>query len=307
MALSSPNVLIIRLDRIGDALALTPLLAALRERRIPVDLVLCDENAQAFAPGAVRSVEIAASLRSAASLKRRNYSHVLVATEDASGYRLARYAGAPSRVGFANGLGKPLKTLWVRTVLTQTLYRPARDLRGIHECNVLYELGRTLVGDEQPSQDSAVLRTLILREVPPRSDRVALQITGKWLRSGAALSDVVSLVKRVRKGSGVQLIAAGREARFADEVAVASGTTIELFDSLEPWKDAIASAKALIAPDSGATHVAGMVGTPVVAGFPDRLFDVQVARWHPWAAPYRAVRLVDGWVQRTVAALNDLS
>ena len=52
----SPSVLIIRLDAFGDALALTPSIAALRRQAFMVDVVLRHSNAKAFAPRAVRDV-----------------------------------------------------------------------------------------------------------------------------------------------------------------------------------------------------------------------------------------------------------
>ncbi|MGB6061510.1 MAG: hypothetical protein WBG27_07405, partial [Candidatus Aquilonibacter sp.] len=94
MPQTSPSVLVIRLDAIGDALALTPLLAALRERAIPVDLVLQDVNAKIFSSRATRAVYVAPfTLRSStpenrrsiaefgAFLRRSAYTDVLVATE----------------------------------------------------------------------------------------------------------------------------------------------------------------------------------------------------------------------------------
>ena len=103
----SPSVLIIRLDAIGDALALTPSIAALRQHEIPVDLVLRPANAQIFAAQAVREVVVAEfALRSDARatleaierlgsrLRSRAYTHVLVATEDPGGYRLAARSGS---------------------------------------------------------------------------------------------------------------------------------------------------------------------------------------------------------------------
>ena len=108
-------MLIIRLDAIGDALALTPLLAALRRRSIPVDIVLRSANAGIFSSRAARSIVTARfELRSNAhsnlaaiealggELNARNYSHVLVATEDPGGYRLASRLGADVRIGFAD-------------------------------------------------------------------------------------------------------------------------------------------------------------------------------------------------------------
>ena len=130
MAQSSPSVLIIRLDAIGDALAMTPLLAALAERDISVDLVLRSVNAGIFSKRAAREVFLAPfALRSSTKenlaairqfgerLRERNYSHVLVATEDPGGYRLARAIDAPHRIGFVNGIGKPFKTIWASRML----------------------------------------------------------------------------------------------------------------------------------------------------------------------------------------------
>ncbi len=319
MPQDSPPVLIIRLDGIGDALALTPLLAALRERAIPVDLILRRENAGIFSPLAARHVEIAPfALRSstaenlrcvadfAATLAPRGYASVLVATEDPGGYRLARAIGAPS-CGFDNGWGKPLKTLWVRSMLTRTLYRPAGlDARGRHECEMLFELGRALLGDAQPTRALEGLRPLLIAAELRRDERVVVQITEKWRHFGVLAHEVAAVLQALARDRTVRAIASAREGAFADAVAAAAGVVVERFDALEAWKEAIGGARALVAPDSGAVHVAGMLGTPTVALFPQRNFDRQVARWHPWAAPYRAVRLDDGWSQRAREALEEL-
>jgi ADP-heptose:LPS heptosyltransferase len=319
MPQDSPPVLIIRLDGIGDALALTPLLAALRERAIPVDLILRRENAGIFSRLGARHVEIAPfALRSstaenlrriadfAATLAPRGYASVLVATEDPGGYRLARAIGAPS-CGFDNGWGKPLKTLWVRSMLTRTLYRPAGlDARGRHECEVLFELGRALLGDAQPTRALEGLRPLLIAAELRRDERVVVQITEKWRHFGVLAHEVAAVLQALARDRTVRAIASAREGAFADAVAAAAGVVVERFDALEAWKEAIGGARALVAPDSGAVHVAGMLGTPTVALFPQRNFDRQVARWHPWAAPYRAVRLDDGWSQRAREALEEL-
>jgi ADP-heptose:LPS heptosyltransferase len=54
-------------------------------------------------------------------------------------------------------------------------------------------------------------------------------------------------------------------------------------------------------------HVAGMVGTPTVAVFPPiRDFELQLARWAPWAAPYRALRAEGNWPDQVTGALGEL-
>ncbi|HXO17892.1 MAG TPA: glycosyltransferase family 9 protein [Candidatus Dormibacteraeota bacterium] len=317
----SPSVLIIRLDAIGDALALTPLLAALRGSDISADVVLRSANAGIFAAGAARRIVIADFvLRSSGrsnlasidnlghELRASEYSHVLVATEDPGGYRLAGAVGAPDRIGFADPWGKPLKALWSRRFLTRTIYRTAGlDPRAPHECEVMFRLGGAFAGEERPTRDLARLRPMLLEREPAPDDRVAVQITDKWQRLGIPLENVVELIRRIESGGTPRLLSAASEAPYAERIARATNLSVTYFDALEPWKAAIAAAPAIVTPDSGALHVAGMVGTPVVAVFPPaRSYALQVARWAPWAAPHRIVRAGDGWPVRANDALAQL-
>jgi ADP-heptose:LPS heptosyltransferase len=321
MAQTSPSVLAIRLDGIGDALALTPLLAALRERAIPVDLVMRPVNAGIFSSRAARAIEAAPfALRSStpdnlhsiahfgAGLRKNGYTHVLVATEDPGGYRLARAVGAPERVGFVNGWGKPFKTIWAGSMLTRRIVRTAGlDPRGPHECDVLWQLGKGLVGNAQISRDPAVLAPLLLERDVPRGTRIAFQVTDKWDRLGIDFSDVLRAMRATAQMGDVHAIAAAGEFAYADRMSQASGIEIERYADLLPWKEAIAAASAFVAPDSGALHVAGMVGTPTVALFPPIAdFALQTARWSPWAAPYRIVRAEGDWPQTAATALSEL-
>jgi ADP-heptose:LPS heptosyltransferase len=322
MPQSSPSVLVIRLDAIGDALALTPMLAALRERGIPVDVLLTPANAGVFSSRAVRRAIVTERVRQrrddpenraaiaqlATELRKNAYTHVLVATEDSAGYRLAAATRAPVRVGFTNVLGKPLKSLWSRRFVNVRMYRSAGlDRRAPHECEVLFRLARPLVGAAAPPRDSSVLRPLVLDEEPAPDDRIAVQITDKWDRLGIAFGDVVALLERLRGFGALRLLSAAGEAPFADRVETASGLTVERFAALSDWKAAIAAAPAIVTPDSGALHVAGTVGTPVAAIFPpSRAFALQTARWSPWAAPHRVVRAEAGWPARAADALAEL-
>ncbi len=246
--------------------------------------------------------------RLGAELRAGGYTHVLVATEDPGGYRLAAAAGAPVRIGFADPLGKPLKALWSRRLLTQTIYRSAGlDRRAPHECEVLFTLGASLAGDERPTRDVAELRPLLLEHEPSPDERVAVQITDKWTRIGIPFDRVVEMIRRVASAGAPHLLSAASERAYAKEIATVTGLPVSLFDELRPWKDAIAAASAVVTPDSGALHVAGMTGTPVVAVFPSsRTFALQVARWAPWAAPHRIVRADQDLATRVADALLHL-
>jgi hypothetical protein len=49
-----------------------------------------------------------------------------------------------------------------------------------------------------------------------------------------------------------------------------------------------------------------MTGTPVVAVFAQKNFELQTGRWSPWAAPYRLVKLENDWPSSAVSALTEL-
>ncbi len=305
----SPRVLIIRLDGIGDALALAPLLAALHEHRIAVELVLRDANAEAFAARAAERIHRAPfDLRDGSRANRERiaafgrtlrgrYTHALVATEDPGGYLLAAAIAAPVRVGFVNGWGKPLKTLWVRRLMTHVRWRSAGlDRRAPHECAVLFGLGEPLLGAHvRPTRDPAVLRPLVLDTEPDPCDAVVVQVTDKWERSDIAFTEVVAAARAVAEVHPVRALASAAEEETARRFERKTGIAVERFATLPPWKAAVASARAVIAPDGGAVHVAGMTGTPVVAVFPPQpAFHLQVARWSPWAAPHVIVEARPG-------------
>ncbi len=318
----SPSALIVRLDALGDTLALAPLLLALREAGVPVDLILSPTARDLYAPGALRHAYVApfaqrdgsAASRAAVAafaeqLRKNRYSHVLVATEDQAGFRLAAAIGAPHRIGFQNGWGKPLKTIWARSLLTQAIYRSAGlDPRAPHECEVLFALGASLLAPgTRPSRDASALRALLLAHeaAPPRG--VALQLTSKWERLGMSVADVRSFLDRATAWAGtIRLLAP-----LAERAAIAQLTegldAIEWFDELQPWIAAIAASELLVAPDSGAIHIAGTIGTPCVALFqsgPD--FELQRARWRPWAAPSVTLEGSAEWPQRALSALRSL-
>jgi ADP-heptose:LPS heptosyltransferase len=322
MTQSSPSVLAIRLDAIGDALALTPLLAALREHGVPVDVVLRAANAAVFSSRAVRSTYLAPfALRShtganldaialfASELRPNGYTHVLVATEDPGGYELAGKIAAPHRIGFANGWGKPLKTLWIHTKLNHVIYRSAGlDPRSPHECAVLFELGKSLLpAGTEPTREPSRLRPLVLERDVTRGSRVAFQVSDKWERLGIAFSDVAVAMRAIAEQYDIAAIASDAESLYARRMSDECGIPVERFKDIEPWKAAIAASAAIVAPDSGAVHVAGMVGTPTVAVFPPiRDFALQIARWSPWAAPYQIVRADTGWPLRIAPAVHEL-
>jgi ADP-heptose:LPS heptosyltransferase len=59
--------------------------------------------------------------------------------------------------------------------------------------------------------------------------------------------------------------------------------------TLRVWLGAIASLGALVTPDTGAAHAAGLLGVPVIDIFEPERFDQLTRQWRPWAAPSRCI------------------
>src|ERR1700729_1782784 len=109
------RILLVRLDGIGDALACTPLVAALKDAGHELGVALTRRNAAIFArdvfawthvlernpwPAHGHSPEDMA--QTIARAKEIDYEVALVASEEPDAYELARVA-APWTVGFKNG------------------------------------------------------------------------------------------------------------------------------------------------------------------------------------------------------------
>jgi len=296
------NVLLIRLDGIGDAVVLAPLFAALREQGHAIGVVSSERNAGLFtrravdrehvmayydehAPNARDVAAVAAEIRAAA------YDVAVIPTEDARGYRLAR--GVARRVGFHNGLEKPFKTLWVRSICSDTVFRPASLARsGPHEVEVLMRLLAPLGITQPPTRDATLLGPLLLERAPETTAGSAIQIAEKWRTVGLDDAALAAVIRQWNAAGGLRGIAAPAESEYATEIARRSGLDIAITPTLDAWKSAIASAALLMTPDSGAAHIAGMIGVPVVDVFADDgRFASQRSRWRPWASRAECITL----------------
>jgi ADP-heptose:LPS heptosyltransferase len=293
------RILLVRGDGIGDALALTPLLAALRAAGHDVGCVLSTRNAGVFSRAALDARHVLErypwpqhgstpqSLAVAlADARARNYEIALIASEEPEAYEFAVDAGIKVRVGFTNGLEKPLKSLWTRRMLTRAVVRPAsarRERR--NEVETLFELGAGLHGEARPTQDLARLRPLVLDAPPVPSGRIAVQLSPKFERYGFAVAEQVRTFASLAAGGALEAFADPADPEGAREIATAAGMWLEETPSTARWKAAIAGASALVTPDTGAAHVAGMTGVPAFVLFAaDGEQEANMVRWRPWCS-----------------------
>jgi len=310
-------VLIVRADGIGDALVCAPLVAALRDAGHEVGAVLGTRSRGAFAARAFARVHVLERIpwprhgstpetrRTAlAEVRAARYDIALVASEEPEAYRFARDAHIGVRVGFTNGWEKPFKTIAVGRLLTQPLVRSASAGHATeHEVETLFRLGAGFARETAPTRDAARLRELVLDDAPAPQRFVALQVTKKLREAGLDREAYVALARRLAE-AGRTVRFYGDDGPFVHDVARACG--VEGFASLSVagWKSHLAAARAIVTPDSGAAHVAGMLGVPCVDCFAPAPATVRdVARWRPWAAPYRAIVLDPARERVAIAAV----
>jgi ADP-heptose:LPS heptosyltransferase len=293
------RVLIVRLDGIGDALVCTPLIAALRDAGHELGLALSDRNADVFAPDTATATHVleripwprhgstpASRARAGAEIAAQRYDVALIASEEPEAYELG--APVPQRVGFTTGWAKPFKSAWIKRRVTRAIRRAATvRANDAHEAEILLRLGADLT-TAPPERDAARLRRWITGPVAvPQRQGVLVQLGAKWEAFGVS-DAVLTRVAASLTERAARFIAAPHErdamrARFP-------ALTIDVPPTTRAWIGAIDAAAALVSPDTGAAHLAGMLGVPVVDVFPDAGFDAQTRRWRPWASSSIALR-----------------
>ncbi|HEY5093639.1 MAG TPA: hypothetical protein VII69_00825 [Candidatus Eremiobacteraceae bacterium] len=308
------KIVLIRVDAIGDALVMTPLIAALRTAGHELGIVLSNANAGIFEERALSWQHVldriawpkhgstaASYARTLAELQGVHYDAALIASEEPEAYAIARAAAIPARIGFHNGWQKPFKSLWVSAQCTRTIYRPAWASQALeHEVETLFKLGAGFVAPPPP-RDCALLAPLLLADRPDRESSVVVQVTPKWRESGVSDAALVAAM-RALASRDLHAVAADAEKDYASAIASQASVELKIFASLEPWKLAIARAALVVTPDTGSAHLAGMLGTPCVDCFPFSDFALRRTRWSPWAATYVPLAFAPGTAAGSIAA-----
>jgi ADP-heptose:LPS heptosyltransferase len=315
----------VRLDGIGDALVCAPLVAALRAAGHEVGALLTTRNREAFAARAFARVHAVERIpwprhgatpesreRALHEVRAADYAAALIVSEEPDAYLLPREAGIAVRVGFVNGFEKPFKTLQYGAALSRSVLRPA-SRRGVreHEVETIFRLGAGFTAEPAPTRDPARLRPLLLDDEAPAHGKLVVQLSAKFAGSGLDAAAFAALTRGFAAADEAPLCLCD-DARFAADVAARGGCPSEPANSLREWKETLAGARAVVTPDSGAAHVAGMLGVPCLALLPAETGAAHdLVRWRPWTAPSRTLvatelaapygALLDEFVRRVVA------
>jgi ADP-heptose:LPS heptosyltransferase len=300
------RLLLVRVDGIGDALACAPLVAALHNAGHELGALLSTRNRDSFAARAfahVHTIERISWPRHGATpvsrlgaldeVRALSYDAALIASEELDAYTFARDARIRRRIGFVNGWEKPFKTLRLRGLLSRAVVRPASAARAReHEVETLFRLGAGLHGEALPTRNLARLRPLVLDGEPAQHGRVVIQLNAKFVASGIDIATFIGIARALE--ARYPTLAVGDDEDFGAAYVARSGLAFQHPASVAEWKALIAGARAVVTPDSGAAHVAGMLGIPAVVLFArGPAAERDAARWRPWAAPARALVVND--------------
>ncbi len=302
------GILLVRLDGLGDAALCIPALEGL-SRAFPAarfGAVCSRANAALFSDRVARTFvwnqgepteDVISEVRS------QRYARAMVATEEVAGYRIARQSGAARITGFWHGIHKPFKSLWQRSQLTSPVFRPAAwSTDATHEVLALYSLAQVLGAQPPPPADSASLRSWMRIDSAPAPGvskrHLGFQVSRKWFTDGWGASAVSEALLTAMKVSGFDscaLLASAQDEGLACSLieqipaaSLASGRFLFVGSLPMPrWLKALDSIAALVTADTGAAHVSGMLGVPVIDVFEAAAFQRLSSQWRPWGAPAR--------------------
>jgi ADP-heptose:LPS heptosyltransferase len=300
------SILLVRLDGIGDAALSIPALEGLR-RAFPAATfgAVCSPANAALFSAQVERIHVyhpgqrVFALRD--ELVSSAYTKALVATEEVAGYQIARLSGAAERAGFWHRLHKPFKSLWQRWQVTAPVYRPAAWTKSPeHEVETLYRLAQALGATKPVPRDAVSLRTWLRTEPSPdataASGAIGFQISPKLLDAGLGVSGFSTIVQTTLETLGdppAVLIASetdeGLACAILERMPARQGSgKVRVVASLPlaQWIGVLDALDILVTPDTGAAHVAGMLGRRVIDIFNRRDFERLSDQWHPWAGSW---------------------
>ncbi len=261
------DVLVVQTAFLGDVVLTTPLLARLAERHGPVD-VLVTPAAGGLLEGhpAVRSVlrydkrggdrGLPGLARMAVRLRKAGYTRVYLAHRSLRSAALALWSGAPERIGFAES-----PAAWS--------YTERRARIGAHETERLASLAGpgptppTSLG-LTPTEREAAGQWLARESIPPGFVALApgsVWATKRWPYYAELAADLPGPIV-VLGGPEDAAAAQAIVARAPERIRPAAGAL-----PLRVSAAVLARARVLVTNDSLPLHLAGAVGTPVVAIF----------------------------------------
>jgi len=300
------NIVLSRLDRVGDLILSTPAIASVRRSWPDAHVVMvCSQlNAAVIEHNPdVDTVVVAQSARAAATIGAgfRGACDLAIALAPCTAdFRLVGATRAPIRVGYTyrrRYLARWASKLFINRMEVSDAdpvlsdKHPERSVT--HEVDQVLALvtaggGRVLSRDlVMPIQD---VDRHAVEHVP--AGGIAFHLGLRWCRDGATIGNAIATIAALRELGipvvvtyGIEALEAAeavRSARVAD--AVVGGL------SFRQWAAAFEKSRIVVTVDTGATHVASAMRRPTVVLFEHRYFRLSSQEWAPYRVPSVCLR-----------------
>ncbi len=297
-SLSAPRILLIRPDRLGDAIISTPVIRLLRERfpNASLSMLLGRKNASAAAilPDLDDAIVLPDSLGriigTIRRLRRNRYDLAinLLAKDSASGSLLTALAGASFTIGFAGASA---------SIYTAIIEKPAGHSHIVRETSLL--LGPLAVEPigEHPGRDAERLRIVLPEPLKARARAllekslgdmprpiVVLNISGSGPEKFLGIERYIEVGQRIIRAGLTPVFAASPADRHAlGEIAGRCGALmLPITQSFAEFAALLECADMIVTPDTSIVHIAAALGKPTVALVPAATTGTG---WGPWGVP----------------------
>ncbi len=300
------NIVLTRLDRVGDLILSTPAIASVR-RSWPdakITIVCSAYNAIVVERNTdVDAVIVARPKTSLAALGRRFAGAcdlAIALAPCAPDFRLVGATGAPIRVGYTyrrRYLARLTARLYLNRVAVSEADPALCERRAgypvRHEVDQILDLVR-LAGGTQFARDLVVpiddLDRRAVAHVPPGG--IAFHLGARWFSEGSSLASTLALIGDLRRFGLPVVVTYGVDALEQSSAVRAAGVADAVVGGLSfsQWAAVFEKSRVVLTVDTGATHVASATRRPTVVLFEHRYFHLNSQEWSPYRVPSVCVR-----------------
>jgi ADP-heptose:LPS heptosyltransferase len=313
------NIVLSRLDRIGDLILSTPAIASVR-RSWPdahISMVCSRYNAVVLERNPdVDALSVAPVGRSVAEVGRRFRGKCDIAIALAPclpDFALVGATHAPVRVGYTY-VRRYFTRLTARLYLNRVAISEADpqicerrpDLKVRHEVEQVLDLV-TLAGGHVLVENLVIPVDDVDRHavdyVPPGG--IAFHLGRRWFEHGSNFESTLALIAALRERFDIPLVVTYgidviEEARRVSAARVADAVVGGI--SFRQWAAAFEKSRIVVTVDTSATHLASAMHRPTVVVFEHRYFHLSSQEWAPYSVPAVCLRKPAGESSEELAA-----
>jgi ADP-heptose:LPS heptosyltransferase len=300
------NIVLSRLDRVGDLILSTPAIASVRRSwpNARITLVCSAYNAVVVERNPDVDAVLVVSPKSSPSAIgkrfRKTCDLAIALAPCEPDFALVGATRAPIRVGYTY-VRRYVARLAARLYLTRLaiseadpgLCEASPDYRVRHEVEQVLELVLIAGGTEFYPELVLPIEDVDRRAVDyVPAGGIAFHLGARWFSEGSTFESTVALVAALR-GFGLPVIVtygldaleeAGRLRATGIADAVVGGL------SFSQWAAVFEKSRVVVTVDTGATHVASATRRPTVVLFEHRYFHLNSQEWSPYRVPSVCVR-----------------